>query len=198
MRAGSLRQKLETLGAVPPPAPARPRLRSRRAPRADAVRVLWPSGIAAGRDRRRAAAAGAAPPASPIDGARPQAVLVPVSSSPGTASASSSSPTSWAAARWATRSARRVGTRPIPTSTCASRGDQLRAARRPLRAARHQRARGGAVPRSARAYRGRPPGGRRECIPNEGHDDAAEARSASTPRRAQPAAPRPSTIAGAT
>ena len=45
MRAGSLRQKLETYSATPPPAPADLVFGLGPRPAADAVRVLWPAGI---------------------------------------------------------------------------------------------------------------------------------------------------------
>ena len=45
MRAGSLRQKLETYAATPPPAPADLVFGLGPRPAADAVRVLWPAGI---------------------------------------------------------------------------------------------------------------------------------------------------------
>ena len=45
MRAGSLRQKLETYAATPPPAPADLVFGLGPRPSADAVRVLWPAGI---------------------------------------------------------------------------------------------------------------------------------------------------------
>jgi Flp pilus assembly protein TadD len=45
MRAGSLRQKIETYAATPPPAPAGVVFGLGRRERADAVRVLWPAGI---------------------------------------------------------------------------------------------------------------------------------------------------------
>jgi len=45
MRAGSLRQKLETYSATPPPAPADVVFGLGRRTVADAVRVLWPAGI---------------------------------------------------------------------------------------------------------------------------------------------------------
>jgi Flp pilus assembly protein TadD len=45
MRAGSLRQRLETYAATPPPAPADLVLGLGRRASADAVRVIWPAGI---------------------------------------------------------------------------------------------------------------------------------------------------------
>ncbi len=45
MRAGSLRQQLETYAATPAPAPADIRFGLGDRAGADVVRVLWPSGI---------------------------------------------------------------------------------------------------------------------------------------------------------
>jgi tetratricopeptide (TPR) repeat protein len=45
MRAGSLRQKLETYAATPAPAPSDVVFGLGRRPKADAVRVIWPSGV---------------------------------------------------------------------------------------------------------------------------------------------------------
>ena len=73
------------------------------------------------------------------------------------------------------RGARASGTSPTRSSTCASPTEQLRAAGRPLRAARHQRARGGAVRRPPRAAsRSRIPSDV-EVYPYEGMTVAAEA-----------------------
>ena len=116
-----------------PPASCRPRFRGepdarpRPASRRRAARRRWPR--------------------SPSSIASPRRARI---SSPGTASASSSSPTSWAAARWATCTRPASSDTPDPEEFTRIDGAPAAAARRPLRAARHQRARGDAVPRSAR------------------------------------------------
>ena len=62
MRAGSLRQRLETYSATPAPAPADISFGLGDRAGADVIRVLWPSGIL------QAEAASLAPPATPLTG----------------------------------------------------------------------------------------------------------------------------------
>ena len=122
VRAGSLRQRLETVGRVPPPRPADRCSASGDAPAADVVRVLWPSGIAAGGDAagRRRRRRMRTRHASTVDRARSQAVVV-------------SLPLHLERRALRVRHrlhgrrrdgllgrARRIAPRPIPTSTCAS------------------------------------------------------------------------------
>ena len=131
MRAGSLRQQYETYAATPAPAPADIIFGLGDRAGSDVVRVLWPSGILqaeTGRLRADSSAglAGRRTSTSLLKGvlndrgARSQALVVPVPCIPGTANGSSSSPTSSAAARWATGWRRACATRRIPTSTSAS------------------------------------------------------------------------------
>ena len=122
LRAGSLRAEARDLRRRR--RPSRPRtwsfgLGSRKA--ADAVRVIWPSGILQTETGRRDGARGRR-----RRGAGPQALLVPVPLRVERRRASSSSRTSWAAARWATAWRRASGTRRTRSSTCGSTDDQLR------------------------------------------------------------------------
>ena len=120
-----------------------------------------PSRAAARRARRRPSSTASRRPAR--------------TSTPGTASGSSSSPTSWAAARWATTSAPGRAQRARPRRVRAHRARAARAARRPLRAARDQRARGGAVPRPRCSSLAVDHPADVEVYPDEGMTDAAEA-----------------------
>ena len=167
MRAGSLRQKLETSSAWPAVAPADIVFGLGARAAADVVRVLWPAGIVQAEmpPAADAPAAGVVPHADAgADRARSQAVVVPVSLH---------------LERRALRVRHRLhgrrrdglsGTRRACVSHAGSRGvraDPRRsaaAARRPLRAARHQRARGGAVRRSPAAGRGRASARTSRCI----------------------------------
>ena len=129
LRAGSLRQRMETYAATPSPAPADIAFGLGDRAGADVVRVLWPSGTLqaeAALPRRRLRRAASATSQSSIASRRPVR-----SSSRGTARSSSSSPTSSAAGKWATGRRRGCATRPIPTNTSASRR-QAAAARRRL------------------------------------------------------------------
>ena len=144
MRAGSLWQKLETSSASPAAAPADIVFGLGTRPAADVVRVLWPAGIVQ---------------AEPIGADTPRSrdlEVVELDRKP------SSCPYlyTWNGERFefvtdfmgggemGYQHAPGVYSTPDPEEFVRIRGERLRAAQRPLRAARHQRARGDAVPRS--------------------------------------------------
>ena len=173
IRAGSLRQKIETSAAVPMAAPADVvfGLGERKAP--DAVRIIWVSGIVQTETETGAVEAAGPPAGSRRERARPQAFLLPLPLRVERGALLVPDRLSRRAGRWATTSRPAFGATPTRSSTCASPGCP-RAARRALRAARHERARGGPVPGPPAARRRRPPG-RGPRLPRRGHDVAAEA-----------------------
>ena len=85
---------------------------------------------------------------------------------------------------------------PDPDEYVRIRGDQLRAARRPVRDPRHQRARGDAVPRSRRSSSPSLIRATSRSIPNEGLERPPRSRSACFDARRAPAARARSTTRG--
>ncbi len=175
IRAGSLRQKLETLGRGADgrrPPTSSSASGAREAP--DAVRIIWVSGIVQTETRDEAAAA---------PSRRAALAVTELDRKP------SSCPYlyAWNGERFEFVTdflgggemgyyvAPGVAQRPRPGRVRADRARAARAARRALRAARHERARGGAVPGPA-AARSRSTTRRTSLgLPGRGHDVAAEA-----------------------
>ena len=176
IRAGSLRQKIETSAAVPMAAPADLvfGLGQREAP--DAVRVIWVSGIV--QTETDVAATAKPAEARPAHGARdrrarPQAVVL---SLPLRVERRALRVRDRLPRRRRDGLLRRAGRaeRPRPGRVRPHRARRPRAEGRPLRATRDERARGGALRRPGTPSRGRPPG-RRLRLPRRGDDGAAEA-----------------------
>ncbi len=214
LRAGSLRQKLETASAWPAAAPSDLLFGLGARPSADVVRVIWPAGIvqaelapAAGRCRcagcrawcRRACA-------GPAAAGHGTMTFTELDRKP------SSCPYlfTWNGERFEFITdfmgggemgylhAPGVVGHPDPEEYTRIDGDPAGAARRPLRAARHQRARGDAVPRSGAADRGRPSGDGARSIRAKAPSRRRSRRSGSMPRPAPGRSRGPATTPAAT